>query len=189
MIIKKKVIVGALNNILNYNISMNLYHLRKSFFNFTEENRYNVCASESDVLISCQYHYYTYCSTVCKHMFLIQRFLPALDIIQPTINADFDTVGSQLIELNPVEDGNNNNNNNKYIHIDTNNIHNELSSTLLELQNLLSVNITYENNNDYTAADTLNEAIINFKKICRYLIIKQSTESLPNNVNMRTRRN
>ncbi|KAI8061318.1 hypothetical protein BDF21DRAFT_497247 [Thamnidium elegans] len=154
------------------------------------EAMYDVCVSEEGVLISCQCHYFVYRRTVCKHMFLIQRFMPALEIVQPTINTDFNTVGSQLIELNQIEDGNNNNNNtNEDIHIDTNNINNELSSNLLELQNLLSVNITYENNDDYAVVDTLNKAIIDFKRIYRDLIIKQNTESLPNNVNMRTQKN
>lgn len=37
---------------------------------------------------------------------------PVLEIDQPTINADFNTVGSQLIELNQAEDSNSNNSNN-----------------------------------------------------------------------------
>ncbi|KAG2237416.1 hypothetical protein INT48_009544 [Thamnidium elegans] len=96
--------------------------------------------------------------------------MPALDIVQPTINIDFNTVGSQFVGLNQVEDGNNDNDNdndntNEDIHIDTNNINNELSSNLLEPQNLLSINTTYENDDDYVAADTLNKAIIDFKMV------------------------
>ncbi|KAI8078486.1 hypothetical protein BDF21DRAFT_399733 [Thamnidium elegans] len=170
MIMQKKVIVGTLNSILNYDTSMKIYHLRNSFLNFKEENRYDVCANESYILISCQYHYFAYHSTAFKRIFLIQRLMPALDIVQPTINIDFNTVGSQFVGLNQVEDGNNDNDNdndntNEDIHIDTNNINNELSSNLLEPQNLLSINTTYENDDDYVAADTLNKAIIDFKMV------------------------